>query len=190
MVKNTLGTGSVLNKLHNQEHVFKKELSKTFLEYLDSLPTRKRIEQIQSLLYDRNIPTSDRGLTLQEKRSLYLASQGKEIKETASILGLSQRTIKYHRANIFKKLQVPNITAAVASVFQYRAHRNVDDLNLNLNIDQSFQISLENIINIMLGNVYCLDKNVFAIVCNKNVLSMFGFKSNVEFKGLSFEDMG
>jgi len=52
---------------------------------------------------------------------LYLASQGKEIKETASILGLSQRTIKYHRANIFEKLQVPNITAAVASVFQYRA---------------------------------------------------------------------
>jgi len=64
MVKNKLGTGSFLNKLHNQEHVFKKELAKTFLEYLDSLPTPKRIEQIQSLLYDRNIPTSDRGLTL------------------------------------------------------------------------------------------------------------------------------
>jgi len=26
----------------------------------------------------------------------------------------------------------------------------------------------------MLGNVYCLDKNAFAVECNKNVLSMFG----------------
>lgn len=67
MVKNKLRTGFVLNKLHNQEHFFKKELSKTFLEYLDSLPNHKRIEQIQSLLYDRNLLASDRRLTLQEK---------------------------------------------------------------------------------------------------------------------------
>ena len=59
MVKNKLKTVSVLNKLHDQEHHFKKKLSKTFLEYLDVLPTNKRIEQIQSLLYDRNLPTSD-----------------------------------------------------------------------------------------------------------------------------------
>ncbi|HEY2567437.1 MAG TPA: helix-turn-helix transcriptional regulator [Candidatus Aquirickettsiella sp.] len=114
MVKNKLRIVSVLNKLHNQEHHFEKELSKTFLEYLDGLPTHKRIEQILSLLYDRNQSTSDRGLTLQEKRCLYLASQEKDIKEAASILGLSQRTIKYHRANIIKKMQVPNITAAFA----------------------------------------------------------------------------
>lgn len=82
MLKNKLRTGSVLNKLHNQEHVFKKELSKTFLEYLDSFPNHKCIEQIQSLLYDRNLLTSDRRLTLQEKRCLYLASQGKEIKDS------------------------------------------------------------------------------------------------------------
>lgn len=166
MLKNKLRTGSVLNKLHSQEHLFKKELSKTFLEYLDGLPTHKRIEQIQSLLYDRNLPTSDRGLTLQEKRCLYLASQGKDIKEAASILGLSQRTIKYHRANIIKKLQVPNITAAVASSFQFTAHRNVDDLSLSLNIDQNFQMytekfqiiaqTLDKVFNI---NVFLIDQN-------------------------------
>lgn len=70
---------------------------------------------------------------------MYLASQGKELKEAASILGLSERTIKYHRSNIIKKLQVPNITAAVASSFQFSAHRNVDDLSLSLNTDQNFQ---------------------------------------------------
>lgn len=36
----------------------------------------------------------------------------------ASILGLSQRTIKYHRANIIRKLEVPNLMAAVASWIQ------------------------------------------------------------------------
>lgn len=107
----------MLNKLHEQEKHYKRELSKTFLEYLDNLPPNKRIEQIESLLYEtehRNLPTLDRRLTFQERKCLHLASQGKEVKETANILGLSQRTIKYHRANIIKKLEVPNLIAAVA----------------------------------------------------------------------------
>lgn len=33
----------------------------------------------------------------------------------ASILGLFQQTIKYHRANITKKLEVPNLRAAVVT---------------------------------------------------------------------------
>ena len=87
-------------------------------------------------------------------------------------------------------MQVPNITAAVASGFQYNAHQNIEDISLSLNIDQSSQIFFENIINIMPGNLFWLDKNALAIRYNRNVLSMFGFKSNAEFKGLSFEDMG
>ena len=169
MVKNKLKTLSPLDKLHNQEHIFKKELSKTFLEYLDSMPSHKRIEQIYSLLYGQNLPILDRGLTLQEKRCLYLAGQGKEIKEAASILGLSQRTIKYHRANIIKKLQVPNITAAVASGFQYNTHRNVDDLILSLNTDQHFQRFTEKfqIIAQALGKVFNI--NVFLISQNGKI---------------------
>jgi len=53
----------VLNKLHKQEKQFKRELSKTFLGYLDSLPPDKRIEQMESLFYEteqRNLPTLDR----------------------------------------------------------------------------------------------------------------------------------
>ncbi|TLY48216.1 MAG: hypothetical protein E6K54_02980 [Gammaproteobacteria bacterium] len=103
MVKNNIKSFNILDKLHDQEKKFKKELVKTFLEYLDSLPTHKRLEQMESLLSEtqnRNLPTLDRRLTSQERKCLYLASKGKEIKEMALILGLSQRTIKYHCANI------------------------------------------------------------------------------------------
>ena len=48
----------------------------------------------------------------------------------------------------------------------------------------------QNIIGCMPGNVYWLDKNGVAIGCNQNVLDMFGFKSQAEFKGLTFEEMG
>ena len=112
---NNIRNFNLLNKLHEQENKFKKELAKTFLEYLNNLPPNKRIEQIESLLYatnHRNLPTLDRRLTPQERICLLLASKGKEIKEMARILGLSQRTIKFHRANISKKLEVPNLMAA------------------------------------------------------------------------------
>ena len=60
MVKNSIRTFNVLNKLHEQESKFKKELARTFLEYLETLPINKRIEQIESILYEtsnRNLPT-------------------------------------------------------------------------------------------------------------------------------------
>ncbi len=48
----------------------------------------------------------------------------------------------------------------------------------------------QDIINCMPGNVYWLNKNCVTVGCNQNVLTMFGFKSVADFKGLSFEDMG
>ena len=50
MIKNNIKAFNFLNKLHDQEKKFKKELAKTFLEYLDNLPPNKRIEQMESLL--------------------------------------------------------------------------------------------------------------------------------------------
>ncbi|WP_342146978.1 hypothetical protein [Rickettsiella endosymbiont of Aleochara curtula] len=89
MVKNKLKTFTILNKLHGQEKQSKREIAQTFLEYVDSLPTNKRIEQMEAILYERNLPTLDRRLTPQERKCLFLASKGKEIKDMASILGLS-----------------------------------------------------------------------------------------------------
>lgn len=120
-------TFTVLNKLHEQETKFKRELAKNFLEYLDSLPINKRIEQFETILYERthtSLATVERRLTPQEKKCIFLASKGKVVKEMASILSLSQRTIKYHKANITKKLEVPNFMAAVALVMQLQSVQN------------------------------------------------------------------
>lgn len=139
---------TVLNKLHEKEKKFKKELAKTFLEYLDTLSAEKRIEQIESILYEtnyRNLPTLDRRLTPQEKKCLHFACRGKEVKEIANLLKVSQRTVKYHRSNIIKKLQVPNITAAVASNIQHNTSSNLDDICLSLNSYQNYQMFPEKI---------------------------------------------
>lgn len=187
---NNIKTVSILNKLHEQERNFKRDLAQTFLEYLDSLPTNKRIEQMEAILYERNLPRLDRRLTLQESKCLYLASKGKEIKEMASILGLSQRTIKYHRANIIKKLEVENITAAFTSSFKLNINNCMDVIYSSLSGIQKNQTFTENILSRMPGNVYWLDERGFGLECNDNVLNMFGFKSVADFKGLSFEEMG
>ncbi|TLY48218.1 MAG: helix-turn-helix transcriptional regulator [Gammaproteobacteria bacterium] len=148
MIKNNIRTFNLLSKLHEQEKKFKRELSKTFLEYLDNLPPNKRIEQMEALLYEakhRNLPTLDRRLTPQERKCLYLASKGKEIKKMASILGLSQRTIKYHRANIIKKLEVPNLTAAVAIANQSNTAQDMNN-RIKFGASADFQMLSRSII--------------------------------------------
>jgi hypothetical protein len=45
------------NKLYEQERQLKKERSKTFLEYLDSLPLGKRLRQMETWLYDTHQET-------------------------------------------------------------------------------------------------------------------------------------
>ncbi len=178
MYKNNLKDFMTLNKLHKQEKQFKRDLSKTFLEYLDNLPPNKRIEQMESLLYEteqRNLPTLDRRLSFQERKCLYLASQGKEIKDTANILGLSQRTIKYHRANIFKKLKVSNITAAVFNVSQYKTINYMYDLDFGLDAIQNFQMLLG--IQFIAGIHWWKDINGVYQGCNLAMVEALGFNS-------------
>lgn len=38
---------------------------------LDGLSTYKRIEQIEAIMYERNVPTLDRRLNSQEKKCLF-----------------------------------------------------------------------------------------------------------------------
>jgi hypothetical protein len=47
MFKNKILTLTILNKLHKQEKQFKKELAKTFLEYLDVLPINNRCTSLK-----------------------------------------------------------------------------------------------------------------------------------------------
>lgn len=185
MNKKSLKIFTILNKLHEQESKFKRELAKTFLEYLETLPINKRIDQVESVLYEtnsKNLPTLDRRLTLQERKCLLLASKGKEIKEMASILGLSQRTIKYHRANIIRKLEVPNLMAAVASGMHCNIV-NYFNKSLNFSIPYDSHILFKNIISKMPGSVYWKNKEGVYLGCNDYVAEMAGVESTKEVIG-------
>jgi len=53
-------------------------------------------------------------LSARQMECLWWASRGKTSKETAIILGVSERTVNFHLYNAFGKLNVHNKNAAVA----------------------------------------------------------------------------
>ena len=61
-----------------------------------------------------------RNLTLIEKEILMLSSQGFTMKEMSDRLFISASTVKFHRIKIFKKLQVKNISEAIACAANYK----------------------------------------------------------------------
>lgn len=200
MIKNNISAYNTLNTLHLKEKQFKKELSKIFLDYLDSLSPDKRIEQMELLLSEpiHRKPALNRRLTPQENKCLYLASKGKEIKETARILGLSQRTIKFHRVNITKKLEVPNLMAAIASSLP---SKNEDELLLteilklipaSIGSQKKYGFSLKNfddfkrtesLINLLPGNVFIVNSGGYLLWGNQRVLDTLQLKSLNEYIG-------
>ncbi len=57
-------------------------------------------------------------LSRRERQVLALMAMGYVKKEVADELGISYRAIALYTANIYQKLQVPNITAAVATAIR------------------------------------------------------------------------
>ncbi|MEK8032500.1 helix-turn-helix domain-containing protein [Ideonella sp. DXS29W] len=57
-------------------------------------------------------------LTAREKEVLYWTAQGKGCWETGHIVGISERTVKFHLQNIYRKLNVVNRAQAVARAAQ------------------------------------------------------------------------
>lgn len=62
--------------------------------------------------------TIDNPLSQRERQVLELMAMGYVKKEVADQLGLSYRAIALYTENIYKKLQVPNIAAAVAAAYR------------------------------------------------------------------------
>ncbi len=57
-------------------------------------------------------------LTTREKEILQWASSGKSCWEIGSIIGISERTVKFHLQNVYRKLEVVNRAQAVSVAFQ------------------------------------------------------------------------
>lgn len=58
-------------------------------------------------------PPTDPRLTLREREVLVLLAQGNRNKEIALRLGLRERTVKFHVANVLRKLDVQSRTEAL-----------------------------------------------------------------------------
>ncbi|QNA90907.1 hypothetical protein G4G28_00210 [Massilia sp. Dwa41.01b] len=58
-------------------------------------------------------------LTTREKEILQWVAVGKSCGETGSILGVTERTVKFHLQNVYRKLAVVNRAQAVTVAHQY-----------------------------------------------------------------------
>jgi DNA-binding CsgD family transcriptional regulator len=66
------------------------------------------MEQSKILILEETIQLGIRALTRMENKILGLIAQEKKSKEIADLLYLSEKTIRNHRYNIKKKLDLPN----------------------------------------------------------------------------------
>ena len=66
------------------------------------------MEQSKILILEETIQLGIRALTRMENKILGLIAQEKKSKEIAVLLYLSEKTIRNHRYNIKKKLDLPN----------------------------------------------------------------------------------
>lgn len=92
-------------------------LLKTLLPYVDD--AFQRIEPESTHPSSASCGVSGiRALTAREKEVLYWTAQGKGCWETGHIVGISERTVKFHLQNIYRKLNVVNRAQAVARAAQ------------------------------------------------------------------------
>lgn len=83
------------------------------LEFLVG-PIHSALEHLQSL----PSPEPPASLTAKELEAIQWLSEGKSSWEIGCILGISERTVKFHLGNIYRKLGVMNRAQAVASAVQ------------------------------------------------------------------------
>jgi DNA-binding CsgD family transcriptional regulator len=100
----------------DKEHHPDLELLESLTPYLSAA-----IERISSnsVAAKCGIKPKDLFLTTREKEILQWVSLGKSCGETGSILGITERTIKFHLQNVYRKLEVVNRAQAVTVAHQH-----------------------------------------------------------------------
>ncbi len=89
-----------------------------FLATPELAEARREIRRLNGALDVLSAPTPgiDESLTPSERISLAYVVKGASSKETARALGVSHRTIEFHRANILRKFDARNLTELVAKI--------------------------------------------------------------------------
>lgn len=96
-------------------------LMKTLLPYVDDAFQRLKPENTSRPAQAKGSDGADSGtraLTTREGEVLHWIAQGKGCWETGHIVGCSERTVKFHLQNIYRKLNVVNRAQAVAKAAQ------------------------------------------------------------------------
>ncbi len=97
-------------------------LLKTLLPYVDDAFHRMEPEAAgnghEPARGEHCAATAVNSLTSREKEVLHWTAQGKGCWETGLIVGISERTVKFHLQNIYRKLNVVNRAQAVARAAQ------------------------------------------------------------------------
>jgi DNA-binding CsgD family transcriptional regulator len=101
------------DKQHSQD----KELLDSLTPYLSA--AIDRISSNTAAARCTSKPKENIFLTSREKEILQWVSVGKSCGETGSILGITERTIKFHLQNVYRKLEVVNRAQAVTVAHQH-----------------------------------------------------------------------
>lgn len=101
------------DKQHSQD----KELLESLTPYLSA--AIDRISSNSAAARCSGKPKENIFLTSREKEILQWVSVGKSCGETGSILGITERTIKFHLQNVYRKLEVVNRAQAVTVAHQH-----------------------------------------------------------------------
>lgn len=95
-------------------------LLKTLLPYVEEAFHRMEPEAAGGAASEGDCPNAATAaaLTGREREVLYWTAQGKGCWETGLIVGISERTVKFHLQNVYRKLNVVNRAQAVAKAAQ------------------------------------------------------------------------
>ncbi|NRB42925.1 MAG: helix-turn-helix transcriptional regulator [Pseudomonadales bacterium] len=100
----------VSNKAHHQE------LNLIAVSGRDLVADQLAALELMCAIVERSLlklPSSESRLTAREREILCWAAEGKTNWDIGMILGISERTVKFHFSNIFLKLSVQNRPQAV-----------------------------------------------------------------------------
>ncbi len=115
----------IVSSAKQRSHEELSALMKTLLPYLDDAfrrvdpqytqqhPIPEPLESGEQIVAEPMAP-----LTCREREVLHWTAQGKGCWETGHIVGISERTVKFHLQNIYRKLNVVNRAQAVARAAQ------------------------------------------------------------------------
>ena len=102
--------------ISDKEEKYLTEKANDYLVFFGNNKPNKLQQRVMKSLLDgifiKHSLLFDNRLTLQEIKCLTLASQGKNMEESATVLGLSLNSIKYYRKSLIKKLGCRNMIEA------------------------------------------------------------------------------